>query len=45
MPAQLAASIEKVFCALDTDGNGFLDCDELKAGFASMVCENKVIHY
>jgi Ca2+-binding EF-hand superfamily protein len=37
MYAQLSASIEKVFCCLDTDGNGFLDRDELKAGFAAMV--------
>jgi Ca2+-binding EF-hand superfamily protein len=37
MSLQLAASTEKVFCSLDTDGNGFLDRDELKAGFASMV--------
>ena len=35
---QLSLSIEKVFSSLDTDGNGFLDCNELKAGFASMVC-------
>ena len=34
---QLSASIEKVFHSLDADGNGFLDRDELKAGFASMV--------
>jgi Ca2+-binding EF-hand superfamily protein len=35
---QLSASIEKVFHSLDADGNGFLDRNELKAGFASMVC-------
>jgi hypothetical protein len=35
--AQFSASIEKVFCCLDSDGNGFLDRNELKAGFASMV--------
>ena len=35
--AQFSASIEKVFCCLDADGNGFLDRNELKAGFASMV--------
>ena len=34
---QLSASIEKVFQCLDADGNGFLDRDELKAGFAAMV--------
>jgi hypothetical protein len=38
LSAQLSASIEKVFRCLDADGNGFLDRDELKAGFASMVC-------
>jgi hypothetical protein len=38
---QLAASIEKVFLTLDADGNGLLDIEELKAGFASMVCNNK----
>ena len=37
MYAQLAASIEKVFHCLDTDGNGLLDRNELKAGFAAMV--------
>jgi hypothetical protein len=37
VPAQLSASIEKVFRCLDADGNGFLDRNELKAGFASMV--------
>jgi hypothetical protein len=37
MPRQLSASIEKVFLSLDADGNGFLDRNELKAGFASMV--------
>jgi uncharacterized protein (UPF0261 family) len=35
---QLSTSIDMVFSSLDTDGNGFLDRDELKAGFASMVC-------
>jgi hypothetical protein len=43
MPAQLAVSIEKVFCTLDADGNGFLNSDELKAGFASMVCTSKAL--
>ena len=37
MYAQLSASIDKVFRCLDADGNGFLDRDELKAGFAAMV--------
>jgi hypothetical protein len=37
MYAQLAASIEKVFRCLDADGNGLLDRNELKAGFAAMV--------
>ena len=35
--AQLSASIDKVFHCLDADGNGSLDRDELKAGFAAMV--------
>ncbi len=34
---QLAASIERVFRSLDADGNGVLDRDELRAGFAAMV--------
>jgi hypothetical protein len=37
MFAQLAASIERVFRSLDADCNGFLDRDELRAGFAAMV--------
>jgi hypothetical protein len=43
---QLSLSIDKVFCSIDTDGNGFIDCNELKAGFASMVCTfSSLSHY
>ena len=34
---QLSASIDEVFHSLDADGNGSLDLEELKAGFAAMV--------
>jgi hypothetical protein len=35
---QLSESINLVFRGLDSDGNGFLDRDELRAGFLCMVC-------
>jgi hypothetical protein len=35
--SQVSGSIAKVFRCLDADGNGFLDRDELMAGFAAMV--------
>jgi hypothetical protein len=42
--AQLSASIEEVFHSLDADGNGSLDLEELKAGFAAMVSSSHSHH-